>query len=116
MDDSKDSLTTLGSLLAAFGASIRYVIVLNHGRGNSFMEVAVSPDLAHAKALGSTILTLPKLHDVSMHKIDNADVSFWAAVNRTGNGDATLGMLERHLVRVWLKTFSAELDKVLAPT
>ena len=113
MDDSKDSLATLGTLLATFGPSVRYVIVLNHGRGSAFNQVATSVELGKAKDLGATILTLPKLHEVSMHKIDTADASFWAAVNRNGEGELSLGLLERHRVKVWLKSFSTELDKVL---
>ncbi len=115
MDDSKDSLITLHALLTAFGPTVRYVIVLNHGRGSSFMEVAVSPELAQAKALGAIVLTLPKLHETSMHKIDTVDASFWAAINRNTAGDVPLGLLERHRVRVWLKSFATELDKVFAP-
>ncbi len=115
MDDGKDSLATLGTLLTTFGSTVRYVIVLNHGRGSSFNQVAMSPELARAQALGATIMTLPKLHEVSMHKIDTADASFWAAVNRNGEGELSLGLLERHRVRVWLKSFTTELDKVLAP-
>lgn len=103
MDDSKDSLTTLASLTAAFGSSVRYVVVLNHGRGSDFSEVRASPQLAAAVALGATIIELPKLHDASMHRIDTFDTSFWAAVNRTEKSEATLGLLERHRVRVWLK-------------
>ena len=92
---------------------MRYVIVLNHGRGSAFDLIAKSEELAKARAFGATVLTLPKLHEVSMHKIDVSDASFWAAINLSGLGEATLGMLERHRVRVWLKTFGAELDQVL---
>ena len=113
MDDSKDSLATLGTLLKTFGSTVRYVIVLNHGRGSSFAPVLASAELAEAKSYGAAVLTLPKLHEVSMHKIDVSDASFWAAVNLSGLGEATLGLLERHRVRVWLKAFGAELDQVL---
>lgn len=115
MDDSKDSLITLGSLLHTFGPTVRYVIVLNQGRGNAFAQATASPEIAKAMAMGATVLNLPKLHDAAMHKIDTADASFWAAVNRSGDGEATLGMIERHRVRVWLRTFTAELDRVLTP-
>ena len=52
---------------------------------------------------GWLLVVAPKLHDASMHRIDTFDTSFWAAVNRTDKNEATLGLLERHRVRVWLR-------------
>lgn len=115
MDDSQDSLATLGQLTAAFGSAVSYVVVLNHGRGSTFAHVEASPELAAATALGARLLRLQRLHETSMRKIDQANASFWAATQR-GDGDPVLGLLERQRVRVWLHRTYEDLASVLAPS
>lgn len=114
MDDSVDSLATLGDLCGAFGAAVSYAVVLNHGRGADFAHVETSPQLAAARALGAAVIHLPRLHDAAMRRIDLANASFWAACNRSTGADA-LGLLERQRVKVWLRRAYQELEPVLAP-
>jgi hypothetical protein len=114
MDDSVDALSTLGALCEAFGPTVSYVIVLNHGRGSSFAHVDASPQLAAARRLGAEVITLQRLHETSMHKIDLANASFWAAINR-GESGAALGMLERQRVKVWLRRVYQDLEPIVRP-
>jgi hypothetical protein len=113
MDDSQDSLATLGQLTAAFGGTVSYVIVLNHGRGGSFAHVEGSSAYAAALALGARVINLQRLHEASMRKIDQANASFWAAT-QSGDG-GVLGLLERQRVRVWLRRTYQDLESVLIP-
>ncbi len=115
MDDSVDSQATLGALCEAFGSSVAYVIVLNQGRGSSFAHVEASPQLAAARKLGAEIITLSRLHETAMHKIDLANASFWAAINR-GESGAGLGLLERQRVKVWLRKIYQDLEPIVRPS
>lgn len=112
LDDTKDSLATLDALFAAFADSVSYVLVLNHGRGSTFTHVEDSPQMATAQTLGAQVVHLQRLHETSMRKIDQADASFWAAINRSGSA-GTLGLLERQRVKVWLRRIYQELDPIL---
>lgn len=109
LDDSKDALTTLDDLFAAFGDSVSYVVVLNHGRASSFAGFHGSSQEARAVELGARIIELPRLHEASMRKIDRFDTSFWAAINRS-DGEAALGLLERQRVKMWLRKAYQEIE------
>lgn len=112
MDDSMDSLATLGAVIEAFGSSVSYVVVLNYGRGGDFAHVEASSQLAAAKALGARVIALQRLHEAAMRKIDQADASFWAAGNRS-EGAGSLGLLERQRVKVWLRRTYQDLEPIL---
>lgn len=112
LDDSMDSLATLDDLFAAFGSTVTYVLVLNHGRGSTFAHVESSPQMAAAKRLGAQVLHLERLHEASMRKIDQSDTSFWAAINLSG-GDGVLGLLERQRVKIWLRRTYQDLERIL---
>jgi hypothetical protein len=112
MDGTKDSLLTLETLLAAFGPSVSYVIVLNHGRGGSFEAVESSAAYASALALGAKVINLQRLHDATMRKIDQSDASFWSATHR-GDGGNALGLLERQRVKVWLRRTYQDLEAII---
>lgn len=112
MDGTKDSLLTLDSLLSAFGSTVSYVIVLNHGRCGSFEAVEASPQFASAIARGATVIHLQRLHEATMRKIDQSDASFWSATHR-GDGNA-LGLLERQRVKVWLRRIYQDLEPIIA--
>ncbi len=114
MDDSMDALTTLGSLCAAFGKGVSYVVVLNHGRGGDFTRIEASKELAAARALGAAVIELPRLHEASMRKIDQTDASFWAAAHRS-DGPAVLGMIERQRVKIWLRRVNQALEPLIKP-
>ena len=47
-------------------------------------------------------MTLGRLQDSTMQKIDAHGTSFWAASHRGGKDGSALGLLERQRVKTWL--------------
>ncbi len=109
MDGGKDSVDLLGRLFDTYAAAPTYSVVLNHGRGNDFSIFKRSAEHQRALDHGAAIIELPRLHDVSMRKIDMQNTSFWAAVNSHAGGADGLGMLERQRVKTWLRNAYAVL-------
>lgn len=109
LDDGKDSSELLGTLIDTFGARPNYIVVQNYGRGSDFGMLLASPSLAKATSAGAQVITLPRLHEASMRKIDANNTSFWKAVNDR-QGDHALGLLERQRVKSWLATTYAAFD------
>ncbi len=72
----------LAKLLDQFGGRLPLVVVLNEVRGDDFAILESSGALARARELGDQSLTLPRLQDSTMQKIDAHSTSFWAASNR----------------------------------
>ncbi len=107
MDSGRDSVDLLTRLLDRFGAQLDYVLVLNQLRGEEFDILEASGQKVRALALGARIVTLPKLHDATMTRIDARSTSFWAANEGVG-----LSLLERQRVRVWLSKAYAELERI----
>jgi hypothetical protein len=62
--------------------------------------------------LGAQVITIKRLQEASMIKIDASSSSFWAAANKAEGDTTGLGLLERQRVKVWLKNCFAELDRV----
>lgn len=114
MDDGKDSLALLGNLLATYGDSVSYVIVLNHGRGTDFRAFNESPLKQAALEDGATIIELRGLHDATMRKIDHFNTSFWAALNHRG-GEQALGLLERQRLKIWLARSYTDIAPIVTP-
>lgn len=112
LDDGKDSLEMLGRLLDDFKTAVRYVVVLNHGRGARFDAFHASIQKVRARELGAKIIELPKLHEGSMRQVDHSNSSFWAAIHAAENGDQLLGILDRQRVKIWLRKIYAELDSL----
>jgi hypothetical protein len=112
LDDGRDSLEMLGRLLNDFKAEVRYVIVLNQGRGARFDAFLASPQKLRAQELGAKILELPKLHEGTMRQVDHSNSSFWAAINAAEDGQQLLGLLDRQRVKVWLRKIYSELDSL----
>jgi hypothetical protein len=111
MDAGKDSVDLLKRLLDRYGNRLNYVLVLNQVRGDDFRILESSGEKERALALGANVITLKRLHEASMIKIDASSVSFWAVANK-GEGDTSgLGLLERQRVKVWLKNSFAEIAK-----
>jgi hypothetical protein len=106
MDDGRDSSELLGKLLDTFGAQASVIVVQNHGRGSAF---GPSAPLARATAQGARVISLPRLQEASMRKIDERSASFWQAVNDR-EGPHALGLLERQRVKRWLAAVHAEFD------
>jgi hypothetical protein len=75
--------------------------VHNQLRGDSFEILNDSGQIDRAQALGATLITIKRLDEPSMLKIDARSGSFWAATQADDNG-LKLGVLERQRVRSWL--------------
>ena len=111
MDSGKDSLDLLKKLLDRFGARLNYVIVLNQLRGENFDLLEQSAEKERLRELGATVITLKRLHEPVINKIDAGSTSFWAAKNRSESDSTGLGILERQRVKMWLASPYAELDR-----
>jgi len=112
MDSGKDSVDLLKKLLDRFGARLNYVIVLNQLRGETFDIFYASDEREHARAFNAQVITLKRLHEPCMTKIDSGSTSFWAAKNRSTTEVKGLGLLERQRVKLWLRNVYEQLDTV----
>jgi hypothetical protein len=115
MDAGRDSVDLLARLLDRFGQRVRYVLVLNQLRGEDFGQLERSGLLERAQGLGATRITLKKLHDAVVTKIDSRNCSFWSARQNGGGlgGDGPgLGLMERQRLKLWLAHANSELTRV----
>jgi hypothetical protein len=112
MDAGRDSADLLQTLLGQFAGRVPLVVVLNEVRGSDFTIVATSGALARAKEMGAQVITLRRLHDVTMQKIDAHNTSFWAASTRRDKDGTSLGLLERQRVKSWLLRAYEEIDRI----
>jgi hypothetical protein len=112
MDAGRDSADLLVKVLDQFGGRLPLVVVLNEVRGADFSILEDSGALARAKELGATAITLRRLQDTTMQKIDTHSTSFWAASNRGGKDASALGLLERQRVRNWLHKAYEEIGRL----
>jgi hypothetical protein len=111
MDTGKDSVDLLKRLLDRHGKRLNYVLVLNEVRGDDFRILEQSGEKARALEMGASVISIKRLHETSMLKIDASGASFWAVANK-GEGDTSgLGLLERQRVKMWLKNSFGEIDK-----
>lgn len=110
MDSGRDSTDLLARLLDTYGSSIRIVVVLNELRGNEFEIAKASGQLERARSLGATLISLPKLQDATMQKIDQFSSSFWAATQAADKSTTGMAILERRRVKVWLHKIHQQLD------
>jgi len=106
MDAGKDSVDLLEKLLDQFGPRLGYVLVRNQLRGDDFSLLEKSGQQARALALGAKVITLKRLHDAVVNKIDASNASFWAARHNTGTG---LGLMERQRLKIWFNHAQAEI-------
>jgi len=112
MDSGKDSLSLLKNLFDRFGSRMNYVIVLNQLRGEHFDLFEKSAEKAQAEALRAKIVTVKRLNQEVIAKIDAENASFWAAQQKgTLNGHG-LGILQRQRVKVWLQHAYGQIDDV----
>ena len=112
MDSGRDSADLLVKLLDLFGDRLPLVVVLNEVRGGDFSILESSGALARAKELGAKSITLRKLQDTTMQKIDAHNTSFWAASNRGSKDGSALGLLERQRVKSWLHKAYGEIGRL----
>jgi len=114
MDAGKDSADLLKRLFDQYETRLNYVIVQNQLRGDDFDILNRSGQLERAQTLNASIITVKRLHEASMMKIDAHSSSFWASTRTDGNDGARLGVLERQRVRTWLKSAYDEIGRVNA--
>ena len=110
MDSGKDSVDLLGKLLNRFGRRLHYVIALNQLRGSTFDLFENSAEKTRALELNAKFVSIKRLHDASITKIDGSSSSFWSAQNNKEKATTGLGLLERQRVKVWLRNAYAELE------
>lgn len=110
MDTGKDSVDLLARLLDRFGTGLKYVLVRNQVRGNDFSVLEQSGQQARALGLGARIVSVKKLHESAINKIDATSSSFWTAKN--GDGHPSLGLMDRQRVKMWLRDVYRDLDEV----
>jgi hypothetical protein len=111
MDSGRDSVELLKRLIDRHGDRLKYTLVLNQLRGDDFRILELSGQKARALELGASVISLRRLHESSMLKIDASSASFWAVVNKTDADNSGLRILERQRVKVWLKHAYAEIAK-----
>ncbi len=112
MDSGRDSVDLLKRLLDKHGTRLSYTLVLNQVHGDNFRILDASGEKERAVSMGASIITLRRLHENSMNKIDAGSMSFWAVVNKTEGDNSGLRLLERERVKVWLRRAFAEIAKV----
>jgi hypothetical protein len=111
MDSGKDSVDLLKKLLDRFGTGLRYVLVRNQVRGNDFSVLEQSGEQTRALALGAKVVSIKRLHEGVINKIDSGSSSFWKA--KASDKDATgLGLMDRQRVKMWLRDAYREMDEV----
>lgn len=103
MDSGRDSTDLLKKLLDRFGSRLNYVLVLNQLRGDNFDILDKSGAREQARALNARIISLKRLHEPVITKIDAGSTSFWAAKHKSETDVKGLGLLERQRVKIWLR-------------
>ncbi len=103
MDSGKDSVDLLGKLMDQFGSRLNYALVLNQIRDTNFDLLERSPEKVRATELEAKTITIKRLHESTMTKIDGSSSSFWSAQNHHDKTLTGLGLLERQRVKVWLR-------------
>jgi hypothetical protein len=111
MDSGRDSVELLKRLLDRHGNRLNYTLVLNQLRGDDFRILELSGQKERAMELGASVITLKRLHETSMMKIDASSASFWAIANKNEADNSGLRILERQRVKLWLTHAYAEIAK-----
>ena len=112
MDSGRDSVDLLERLLDRFGQRLHYVLVCNELRGDDFSMLQRSGQLDRAKGLGAKAISIRRLQDTVVQKIDARNASFWAAGHVSGAEGPGLGLMERQRLKLWLHHAYAQLAKV----
>ncbi|HTE42203.1 MAG TPA: hypothetical protein VK629_15360 [Steroidobacteraceae bacterium] len=112
MDSGRDSVDLLQRLFDTYQGRLNYVIVKNEIRGNDFEILRKAGLLDRAQELNAQVVSIKKLAESAMTKIDAHSSSFWAATQTDRKDAIGLGILERQRVRMWLNGAYQELRKV----
>ena len=111
MDSGRDSVDLLRRLLDRFGTGLQYVLVRNQVRGADFSSLEQSGEQSRAIGMGANVVSVKKLNDHIIQKIDAASSSFWQA--KASDKDSTgLGLMDRQRVKMWLRDVYREVDEV----
>jgi len=111
MDAGQDCVDLLKRLLDRHGTRLNYVLVLNEIRGDDFRILDKSGEKERALSLGSSVVQIKRLNEISMIKIDASSASFWAVANKSEGDTSGLRLLERQRVKVWLRNAFTEIAK-----
>jgi hypothetical protein len=111
MDSGRDSVDLLARLLDRFGSKLQYVLVRNQLRGHDFSMLDASGQQERALSLGARVITVKRLHEAAINKIDASNSSFWSA--RQAEPDGALGVMDRQRLKTWLRDVNRELDGAL---
>ena len=79
---------------------------------NDFSVLEQSGEQARALQLGARIVSVKRLHEGVMQKIDAGSSSFWKAKNTNDPAGAGLGLMDRQRVKMWLRDVYREIDDV----
>jgi hypothetical protein len=112
MDNGRDAVDLLRRLFERYETKLNYVLVKNQLRGEDFEILQRSGLIDRAKELDAQIITIRRLSEGAMTKIDAHSSSFWAATQTDKKEAGALGILERQRVRSWLKAAYEELDRI----
>ncbi len=110
MDAGRDSVDLLAKLLGRFVNKLNYVLVLNQLRGDDFSLLQKSEAEARARELGAKTITIKRLNEGAIQKIDATSSSFWAAKNSTEKATTGLGLMDRQRVKMWLNAAHQEIE------
>ena len=88
------------------------MIVQNQLRGDDFKILQQSGQLERAQGWGAQVVTVKRLQDATVTKIDENSSSFWAASQSEDKSGVRLGLLERQRLRSWLKHAYEEIARV----
>jgi len=70
-----------------------------------------SGEQARAIGMGAHVVSVKRLHESVIQKIDNSSSSFWKA--KSADKDASgLGLMDRQRVKMWLRDVYREIDEV----
>lgn len=112
MDSGHDSTDLLRRLLDRFGAKMDYVVVLNQLRSEDFGILERSGQKARAALLNAQFVTVRKLPESIVNRIDAHGTSFWAATQNTNKESGGFGVLEQQRVKVWMNHAYEQFDRL----
>jgi hypothetical protein len=112
MDNGRDSVDLLRQLLDRYEQRLSYVLVQNQLRGDDFPILRQSGQLERAQGWGAAVVSIKRLQDATVAKIDANSSSFWAAAQSDDKTGTRLGLLERQRLRSWLKHAYEEIARV----
>ncbi|HEV2702177.1 MAG TPA: hypothetical protein VGV09_11135 [Steroidobacteraceae bacterium] len=111
MDSGRDSVELLRQLFERYQSRLNYIVVHNQLRGSHFRIFDESGLVARAREYKAHLITIRRLHESTMIKIDAASSSFGAAA-RAEDQATGLGVLERQRLDTWLQSAYAAIASV----